>query len=108
MNQDNNHQTTASVRYMLASVSQIEPSEIEHWDHLAAHSDHPDASSCGSAWQITAFENSRRHASAILFRQTKDSQIVFSLVTYDDDFVMYPLEAHWSFGSPLIGVLSGK
>ena len=73
------------------------------WDALAARSGAPDPSCCGPVWQLTALACSRRAGAPVFLRQTDDSQIVFALSASPSGLRCSPLEAHWGFGSPLLG-----
>ena len=74
-----------------------------HWDDLADREDMPDASSGGSAWQISALEASRRWANPVIFRQSPQGQIAFSLSRTGKALKLQAWEAHWKFASPLLG-----
>ncbi|MCB1615162.1 MAG: GNAT family N-acetyltransferase [Pseudomonadales bacterium] len=89
--------------FILKSPEDISPKQIDHWDYLAAHSNTPDPQSCGPAWQLTAFANSRRRNLPILFLQNETSQTVFSIQEAGEKWLLEPLEAHWEFGSPMLG-----
>lgn len=74
-----------------------------YWDGLAAREDVPDASSGGAAWQISALEASRRWANPVIFRQSPQGQIAFSLSRIGKAVKLQAWEAHWKFASPLLG-----
>jgi hypothetical protein len=88
---------------LLRYPSEVSASELTHWDELAVKEIAPDPQSCGSAWQISALACSRRAGSQIVLRQTKDSQIAFSVTRNLRGYQLGPLEGHWYFGSPVMG-----
>ena len=78
-------------------------SVLERWDRLALKECVPDPCSGASAWQISALEASMRRDNPVIFRQSDDGQIAFSLTTIGGSLKLVPWEAHWKFGSPLLG-----
>ena len=90
-------------RLLLRDLTDISQDEDRRWDEIAAIAQLPDPQSCGSAWQLTAFACSRRSGAPIVLRQTRDSQIAFALTPALRGCHFGPLEAHWNFGSPVLG-----
>ena len=88
---------------LLRDPSELSAGEIAHWDALALSADMPDAQSCASAWQLSGLARSRRAGASIVLRQTDDSQAAFAVTKAFRGYRLGPLEAHWHFGSPLIG-----
>jgi CelD/BcsL family acetyltransferase involved in cellulose biosynthesis len=88
---------------LLRDPSEISAGEIALWDALALSADMPDAQSCASAWQLSGLARSRRAGASIVLRQTDDSQAAFAVTKAFRGYRLGPLEAHWHFGSPLIG-----
>lgn len=88
---------------LLRDPADLSQQKLAVWDGLAARSKAPDPMSCASAWQITALACSRRAGAQILLRQSGDSQVVVAAIPTFDGLLLGPLEAHWSFGCPLIG-----
>lgn len=77
--------------------------ELEAWRRLAIGSGVPDPLSSGPEWQITARNNSRRRRDDCLVRIDGDSGLFFSKSSLDDLIVLGAFEAHWKFGSPVLG-----
>jgi CelD/BcsL family acetyltransferase involved in cellulose biosynthesis len=76
---------------------------LVQWDGMAVREHLPDASSGGSAWQISALGASRRRANPVIFRQAPQGQIAFSLSRIGKALKLEAWEAHWKFASPLLG-----
>ncbi|NBC19765.1 MAG: GNAT family N-acetyltransferase [Alphaproteobacteria bacterium] len=87
----------------LRDPSDLSANERAVWDALAAGSETPDPLSGGSAWQLTALACSRRAGAQILLRQSHDSQVALAVTQESGRIRLEPLEAHWSFGCPLLG-----
>ncbi len=92
-----------SLDALVSAPENLNGNILDLWDMLAAHSDMPDPASGGPVWQLTALACSRRSGAPVLFRQTQDSQIAFAVTQWLSKWRFGPLEAHWGFGSPLLG-----
>jgi len=88
---------------LIVDPAELSQAAISFWDETAARSATPDPLSCGHAWQTTALVCSRRAGAPIFLRRSDDSQIVFALTGSSSEVRLGPLEAHWSFGCPLLG-----
>ncbi|MGA1342270.1 MAG: GNAT family N-acetyltransferase [Hyphomonas sp.] len=88
---------------LLRDPSELSANEVALWDALALSAEMPDAPSCASAWQLSGLAGSRRAGASIVLRQTDDSQAAFAVTQTFRGYRLGPLEAHWHFGSPLIG-----
>lgn len=92
-----------SLRSFLVDPHGLSDGVVGCWDALAARSGAPDPSCCGPVWQVTALACSRRAGAPVFLRQSGDSQIAFALSASPSGLRFGPLEAHWGFGSPLLG-----
>ena len=92
-----------SLRSLLVDPVRLTGDAFAFWDALAARSEAPDPSCCGPVWQVTALACSRRAGAPVFLRQSDDSQIAFALSASPSGLRFGPLEAHWGFGSPLLG-----
>jgi hypothetical protein len=85
------------------SVPFLTTDKMETWRRLARQSGLPDPLSSGPDWQITARNNSRRREDDCIVRIDGDSGLFFSRSSLDDLVVLSAFEAHWKFGSPVLG-----
>ena len=73
------------------------------WNKIALSSEQIDPFCCLTSWQLSfheAFSPNRR----LLIKESSGSMITFAeKIHHDDSVVLTPLEAHWMFGSPLLG-----
>lgn len=82
--------------------------ELAAWDALCGRVDIPDPHCCGPDWQLTAFSSSRRAGAPILVHADEDSLVALTLTRDGEGYRLGPLEAHWGFGSPVLGMRAAQ
>ena len=99
-----------SANEQLAQELFIEPKELIQWDSLdsgwnkiALSSEQVDPFCCLTSWQLSfheVFSPIRR----LLIKESSGSIIAFAEeISTDGSVALTPIEAHWMFGSPLLG-----